>query len=414
MAVIDEVGFMNNLLESFGSLVDVTSVGGEKFGSIIMMGTGGDMKGDSTEQVKQIFYNPEEYNCIAVDDIFEQRGRTCIFIPAPYALNRFRDASGTIDLESATVSLLEEREKAKATKNTTTIQKLMQNRPMIPSEAFLTTSGNIFPIADLQEQLRRMEADTTGQYSGTPGRMTLSELGAQFQPDFDCYPCDFPVKEGNQMEGCVVIYHHPIANPPPGLYIAGLDPYNQDEAKNSTSLGSMFIMMRKTPGICNQDTIVAEYTGRPTTSKEFYENCRRLLMYYNALCLYENNFNGFKVYLEGKNSLKYLAYTPTSLTKNSSTNSRTYGLNMGSDKAEYELYLRDWLLEEVEENVTNIQYLYSKPLLKELIAYGEGNFDRAIALILCVCQKLQMQKLVVEQLQDKPVDPFWQRKLFTR
>ena len=31
------------------------------------------------------------------------------------------------------------------------------------------------------------------------------------------------------------------------------------------------------------DIIVAEYTGRPKSAEEFYENVRKLLLYYNAM-----------------------------------------------------------------------------------------------------------------------------------
>jgi len=34
--------------------------------------------------------------------------------------------------------------------------------------------------------------------------------------------------------------------------------------------------------------IVAEYTGRPATAEMFYENVRKLLVYYNARAMYEN------------------------------------------------------------------------------------------------------------------------------
>nr|DAL80266.1 MAG TPA: Terminase large subunit [Caudoviricetes sp.] len=34
--------------------------------------------------------------------------------------------------------------------------------------------------------------------------------------------------------------------------------------------------------------IVAEYTGRPKSAEEFYENVRKLLIYYNARLMFEN------------------------------------------------------------------------------------------------------------------------------
>ena len=41
---------------------------------------------------------------------------------------------------------------------------------------------------------------------------------------------------------------------------------------------------------------VAEYTGRPKSAEEFYENVRKLLLYYNARAMYENQNKGIFVY----------------------------------------------------------------------------------------------------------------------
>jgi intein/homing endonuclease len=193
------------------------------------------------------------------------------------------------------------------------------------------------------------------------------------------------------------------------------DPYSQDEVNNSVSLGSVVIMKKSSIGYDNHDKIVAEYTGRPKSAKEFYENCRRLLMYYKATCLYENNFNGLKAYFEQKNSLYLLANTPTVLKANiSSSVSRVYGQHMTKQvKDELELYLRDWLLEEVGDGKLNLHHIYSTPILDELIYYNEtGNFDRVIALMLTICLKAQMHHVKVSEKRKEAKDSFFTRKLF--
>ena len=50
----------------------------------------------------------------------------------------------------------------------------------------------------------------------------------------------------------------------------------------TNSLGSTFIYKRVKAGEAWNDVIVAEYSGRPDSAEEYYENVRKLLMFYNA------------------------------------------------------------------------------------------------------------------------------------
>ena len=78
-------------------------------------------------------------------------------------------------------------------------------------------------------------------------------------------------------------------------------------------------------------------------------------------------------------------------------------------KEEVEIFVRDWLIAPAGDGKLNLHRIYSKPLLKELINYNKlGNFDRYIALALCVIQKTQMHKIVVEEIKEETQrDPFF-------
>jgi hypothetical protein len=80
-----------------------------------------------------------------------------------------------------------------------------------------------------------------------------------------------------------------------------------------------------------------------------------------------------------------------------------------------ELYLKDWLYTEKEDingiKKFNFHYIKSIALLKELIAYDiEGNFDRAIALMLCVLQTKELHKIHAQLMTGSSMsygnDPF--------
>lgn len=435
-SVFEEIGFFDNLVEALGQMKEATVDGAVKFGSIWMSGTGGDMVGGATEAAKEVFYNPEKYDCLAFKDEFEDSPmKIGLFMPAWKTLNQFKDDQGKTKPEPAKKFLEAARDKLAKGSDKKALNDELQQRPVVPSEAFLLTTGNIFPIADLVEHLKWLETSTDGDVLGQSGRMVIDrekstedQAAFKFEPYLkksDPVPCDYPVKSGDDNTGAVQIWEHPDPNSQYGWYVAGNDPYDLDEASNSSSLGSLILIKRATIGAGNHDKVVAEYTARPDFAKDYYEQARRLLIYYNAICLYENEKIGIKTYFEQKHSLYLLAYTPTVLKSNQSSKvSRVYGQHMAKTvrkdgkstgpKAELEVFLRDWLQRPVGEDKMQLHFIYSKPIIKELISYNDtGNYDRVIALMLAVAQIEQMYNIAVEEKETEIVrDPFFDRPLF--
>nr|DAL72160.1 MAG TPA: Terminase large subunit [Caudoviricetes sp.] len=110
---------------------------------------------------------------------------------------------------------------------------------------------------------------------------------------------NYPLKKGDKPHGSVVIWEYPVKDPPLGLYIGGCDPYDHDDSFTN-SLGSTFIFKRVRAGEAWTDVIVAEYSGRPDTAEEYYENVRKLLTFYNARLLFENERKGIYPYFTNK------------------------------------------------------------------------------------------------------------------
>ena len=75
--------------------------------------------------------------------------------------------------------------------------------------------------------------------------------------------------------------------------------YDHDDSFTN-SLGSVFIFKRVKAGEAWTDVIVAEYSGRPDTAEEYYENVRKLLVFYNARLLFENERKGIYPYFTNK------------------------------------------------------------------------------------------------------------------
>jgi len=171
------------------------------------------------------------------------------------------------------------------------------------------------------------------------------------------------------------------------------------------------------------DRIVAEYTERTYLAEEYYENVRRLTMYYRGKLLYENNKKGLYAYFKNKNSLHLLAETPEilkdqDLIKQSGIGNKALGVNVGSDKIKLfgiNLILK-WLESPAydKEGLKNIHLIRSQALLKELISYSmDVNADRVSSLIVLFIFKEDQVKFIENSkrisVKVAADDEFWGR-----
>lgn len=425
LACIEEVGFFNILTDALGAVKDTTYNGDVKFGSIYMFGTGGDMQGGSSEQAMEVFNNPSAYDCLCFQDEWEDTGDIGFFIPYEMGLNKFKDSEGNTIWNQAIKSVDNKRAKLEAGKSKKPLYDEMQNNPRVPSEAFLTINSNIFPVGELKEHLNWLRSNQhDGFVKGQCGELVfvMSDSGEpelKWKPDLKnkLTPTWFKMKKSDDATGCIQIWEHPKTvngTIPYGFYIAGTDPYDQDQSVSTASLGSTFIYKSFHTDEGIYEWPVAEYTARPGTAKEHHENIRKLLMYYNAKDLYENERNTLKMHFEHKNSLHLLAKTPTILKSTERSKvQRQYGINMTAQiKDELEIYTRDWLLQDAGNGKLNLHKIYSIPLIQELIYYNRvGNYDRVIAFMLTICHKLMNHHIKIEQVREqiRTTDPFFQR-----
>ena len=154
------------------------------------------------------------------------------------------------------------------------------------------------------------------------GDLILTQNGVEWKPNADLCPIrKFPVGT-EKPEGAIEIFEMPKYNADgkidPMRYIAGIDPVDDDQA-GTTSLTSILILDLYT------DRIVAEFTGRPKFANDFYEICRRLLIFYNAKANYENNKKGIFNYFDQKRCLNLLCETPQILRDMDYVKSTGYG-----------------------------------------------------------------------------------------
>ena len=397
---------------------------GKAFGLMIAFGTGG-TEGASFEGLKELFYKPKSYNVLSFPNIWDEgRENTecAFFVPAYSNLESFDDDGNQVYMdrdgnsykEKAIENLIDQRNKVKdGGASQQSIDRFISERPIRPAEAVLELRKNIFPRKLLMDQLTRIR--TNKKLQSMKHIVDLEwdgngQVKATEKPSGDI--TNYPLKKGDKPHGSVVIWEYPVKDPPLGLYIGGCDPYDHDDSFTN-SLGSTFIFKRVRAGEAWTDVIVAEYSGRPDTAEEYYENVRKLLTFYNARLLFENERKGIYPYFTNKHCDYLLADQPDKIISEVFKDSkvqRRKGCHMTKQIRAYgEGLILEWLLDEFEEGHPNVERVYSEPLIEELIENdGVRNVDRVIALCMVMIYREELYQLKVSSAkeQNKQVELF--------
>lgn len=397
---------------------------GVAFGLMIAFGTGGTI-GASFDGLKELFYKPNANNVLAFPNIWDdgRENTECgFFVPAYSNLESFDDDGNQVYMdkdgnsykEKAIQNLIDQRNKIKdGGASQQSIDRFISERPIKPAEAVLELGKNIFPRKLLMDQLTRIR--TNKKLQSMKHIVDLEwdgngQVKATEKPSGDI--TNYPLKKGDKPHGSVVIWEYPVKDPPLGLYIGGCDPYDHDDSFTN-SLGSTFIFKRVRAGEAWTDVIVAEYSGRPDTAEEYYENVRKLLTFYNARLLFENERKGIYPYFTNKHCDYLLADQPDKIISEVFKDSkvqRRKGCHMTKQIRAYgEGLILEWLLDEFEEGHPNVERVYSEPLIEELIENdGVRNVDRVIALCMVMIYREELYQVRVSSAkeQNKQVELF--------
>jgi hypothetical protein len=421
----EEDGLFPNLEKAWGVNRKAVEDGDVGFGYMLAGGTGG-VEGGSFEGSEKLFYSPGAYNILSVPNVYDKNtngGTECGFFWGCY-LNRnecYDEDTGEPDVIKALLEVLSNRRYIRYNStDPSAITQAMAEEPIVPQEAVMRTEGTIFPVADLKDVL----SDIMPNLNSFVSQHFIGRITANNEMDVfsDLVPVrDYPIKDNKNKAGCLEVFQKPIAGPdgkvPFGRYIAGCDPYDDDES-TTNSLGSVFILDTIT------DQIVAEYTGRPRTATEFYENTLRMLKYFNAICNYENDKKGMFAHFDRHNCLYLLADNPQILKDQDMMKPNYYGnkakgTNSGTQINRWGRRLQaDWLMadsyhqdqpeeKEGEEPVSaprrlNLHNIRSIGYLKELIAWNiDINTDRVSAMGMLMILREDRAKIITNVGKNK-------------
>ena len=394
---IEEFGSFKNLSQVYQNAIPSVQDGDYVFGQMVLIGTAGDKESDFAG-ASDIMYHPAGYNMYQLPNVYDKEGsgkkNFVYFFPGYICRTGCVDANGNSDVTKALKNILLERYQVKYnTDDPFNIIKKMAEVPIVPAEAIVSLTYNMFPSIDATNRIGQLDNNPTEFDNVLVGTLEQGANGdMQFKPSNDMPIRIFPTKD-NKVKGAIEFYVLPEVDKKTGKvysnrYIAGVDPYDNDQAESS-SLGSIFVLDLFT------DNIVCEYTGRPEFAADFYEVCRRICLFYNARCNYENNKKGLFTYFAQMNCTYLLTDTLDCVRDKLGSPKNVFGnCSKGTVASEplnnwARALLRDWLIKPVEvasvdENgetvTTTVRKIFTvrnRALLMELAQYNsEGNFDR--------------------------------------
>ena len=392
--------------------------------SPILTGTGGDMK--KFMDAKSLMFDVDNYNFLSYNNEDDTKRVHGLFISNKYRMEAKEDSTlGKMlkapkgsDLYNVPILVSNEEKANKITNDNLERLNKAGDRvaylkekmyyPQKVDDIFLNEDTNIFDIdAAKRQKARLLQQERTG----TPVILFFDDgkVGHEFT---DKQPItNFPLKNSDPKDAPVVIYEFPVENPPYGLYVAGVDPYRQGQAKYSTSLGSVYIYkrMHDLTGEKYQDMFVASYCARPEKKETWEEQARLLIKYFNARTLCENDEISFIEYMKTKGDAHYLEKQPQWLLEvvPNSTVKREFGIHRSALKIINYLhtclksYSEDVIYSEKDDEGNTIKEVYGMSkifdpmLLEEIIQYNEeGNFDRIVAAELAIAQAMKMDPIL--------------------
>ena len=392
---LEEFGSFPNLIELYGTLRPSMEDGDIVFGMIYCQGTAGDKDSDFSAAQK-IMYAPKAFNMQPIPNVYDKIGQGkrdfIYFYPAYVNRNGCYNKDGISDVPKAMLEVLINRYNVKYnTTDSNLITKTIAEHPIVPQEAIMRTHGNMFPVQQINERINQIDYNPNEYDDVYIGHLNLQRDGSvKFSPSLDTPIREYPIKD-NKDKGAIEIYEMPqkdsSGNVFPERYIIGHDPVD-DDVSNTASLTSTFVLDLLT------DRIVAEYTGRQEYADDNFEIVRRLCMFYNAKCMYEQNKKGIFAYFKQMNALQWLADTPVYLKdqqiiKEISYGNKAKGINATAAVNSFaDRLTREWLIkpvvvdkmidgESTEVTIPNLMFVRNRAFLQELVSYNPlGNFDR--------------------------------------
>lgn len=382
-------------------------------GQVTVFGTGGE-QGPGIQGLENVFNAPEAWDMLSFPNVFEEgmAGTECgYFVPAYRANNVFMDEDGNIDSLNCIRNYNKQREKKKKSKKPKTLDRYKAEYPFTPSEALQRLTGNGFNVAEINAQIKRIEASKAIQEMIRHGDLHRDSLsptavgGVEFRikTKLQAKPVeDFPHNQNDDLSGCVTIieraWQDQNGHVPAGMYLIVFDSYYKEESEDQTSLFDITVWKQENPfDLTFVDEPVAWFTGRPQNSDRCMEILFMLCDMYNCSAQGEISGGGQGVvtYAKQHRLLHRVEHEPDMVHNKeiaSKAAGNSYLMNMSAERKKLGLlYAEDWHMAPrgIDDNqriITNIHRCYKIGLLREMAKHNpeKGNYDRLSSTIVAM------------------------------
>jgi hypothetical protein len=238
----------------------------------------------------------------------------------------------------------------------------LQRYPLTIKEAFAQAStGGVGDLVKIHNQVDSLKENPV---RAVQGRFALNAAG------------DVVYKPDDKSPGRLYEYAKTGID---RLYVAGSDPADHDDADETASDLSTYIM-RKEYGM-DVPRIVFEYTDRPKYLDDYYDQTILALMYYNnCKILIERNRYRMIQYFEAAGQKQLLRSAPQGIMRLTRGRSDVIGVNMTAALKEYGEALIEEYIRDYSEHIPSVK------LLEEFPKYGADNTDRVMAFMITLLQ----------------------------
>jgi len=402
----EEAGIAPKMMDTYEYLRPAMSSGMVTTGMFIAAGSVGDL--DQCNPLKDMILNPTNNDIYAVQtnllDADGTEGLAGLFIPEQWSMPPYIDDYGNSKVDEALEAIHKEREKWRSELNPEQYQLRISQKPTNIAEAFAYRKESIFPQGLISKQLKRIEEK---EYSFEHIELDRNADGIIAKRSTKNPISQFPVdKKMQDKSGVLVVWERPVKNPSFGMYYASVDPVSEGKTTTSDSLCSIYIyktateVTRETPdgyeSFIERDKIVAAWCGRYDDINKTHEQLEKIIEWYNAWTIVENNISLFIQHMISRKRQRYLVPKQQILfLKDLGSNNNVfqeYGWkNTGVlFKSHLISYAIEFLREEIDSELDNngniiantlgVERIPDPMLLKEMLAYQPGvNVDRLVA-----------------------------------
>ena len=404
----EEAGIAPKMDQTYEYLRPAMSSGQMTTGMFIAAGSVGDL--DQCEPLKNMVLNPKANDIYAVKtnllDNKGSRGEVGLFIPEQWSMPPFIDDWGNSLVEEAVEAIEEERKTWKRDLSPEQYQLRISQKPTNIAEAFAYRKESLFPQNLVSTQTQKIEDK---DYPIECLELEWAENGVDVvahksrkQP-INTFPVD---KRQEDKTGVLCVYERPADKIQFGQYYASVDPVGEGKTTTSESLCSIYVYKNPTEvtkltdegpeSYVEGDMIVAAWCGRYDDINKTHEQLEKIIEYYKAWTLVENNVSLFIQYMIAKRKQKWLVPKDQVLfLKDLGSNRSVYSeygwKNTGTLFKNHLInYAIEYLKEEIDvetdtdgtilKRTFGVERIPDIMLMKEMQAYQPGvNVDRLVS-----------------------------------